>query len=150
MKKILFILSIISSIHFNSLASNKEKLVKSVNTQFLLDEIWNYNEQNKSFINKANKSLVIYFYANWCIPCRILSPIIDDIAQVYCNRVSIYKIDIDNNKQLANKLGITILPTLIFIPKQGTPIMYRGSEGSKKETRQILISNIDKYLLKNN
>ncbi len=146
MRKVLLITTLIILANKVLLATNKEKLVQAIDKQFFISKIWNYEDQNKPFVNKKKEPLVIYFYANWCVPCRITSPIVEDIAEEYNNKMLVYKVNIDDNKQMAGELGITSIPTFIFIPKNRTPIIYTGTEGSKKETKQMLINISDSIL----
>lgn len=62
----------------------------------------------------GNRPAVIDFYASWCGPCKLLTPILEEIASDYNGRVDIYKIDVDKEPDLANRFGIRSIPTLFF------------------------------------
>jgi thioredoxin len=70
--------------------------------------------------------VIIDFYADWCPPCRQLSPLVEEIAKEYNGKIVVYKVDTDNEKELASKLGITSLPTLLYIPAKGKPRVTLG------------------------
>ena len=72
-------------------------------------------------ILKENKYVVIDFWANWCTPCKMLSPIIDELEDDYEGRVYIGKVNVDDNDDTVEKYGIRNLPTIVFI-KEGEEI----------------------------
>ena len=75
----------------------------------------------------GDKPAVIDFYAPWCGPCKQLSPTIDELAAEYEGRVDIYKISVDDERELASYFGVRSIPTLFFIPMQGAPQMSLGA-----------------------
>jgi thioredoxin len=87
--------------------------------------IYNY-DLNKEWKYEGNKPAIIDFYADWCGPCRQLSPIVEEIAKEYSGKIVVYRVDTDKEKDLAQSMGITGLPTLLFIPAEGTPRMSMG------------------------
>lgn len=99
-------------------------------------------EVNKEWKYEGDKPAIIDFYANWCAPCRQLSPIIDEIAREYSGKINVYKVDTDKEQLLARKLGITGLPTLLFIPAKGKPQVSMGAlskESLVQAVREVLL-----------
>ncbi len=88
--------------------------------------VFNYDE-NKEWKFEGNKPAIIDFYADWCPPCRQLSPLVEEIAKEYSGKIDVYKVDTDKETTLAQALGITNLPTLLFIPAKGKPQMTMGA-----------------------
>lgn len=88
--------------------------------------IFNY-EVNKEWKFEGSKPAIIDFYADWCAPCRQLSPIVEEIAKEFKDKINVYKVDTEKEKLLAQKLGITGLPTLLFIPAKGNPQVTMGA-----------------------
>jgi thioredoxin len=82
--------------------------------------IFNY-DVNKNWKYEGNSPVIIDFYADWCPPCRQLSPLVEEIAKEYQGRITVYRVDTDKEKILAESLGITNLPTLLYIPAVGSP-----------------------------
>jgi thioredoxin len=141
MKKILFLLIIIIPLAFNECkADNTDdpgtKSAKTSGTTTgtvvqLTDSdfkkmIFNY-ELNKEWKYEGNKPAIIDFYADWCAPCRQLSPLVEEIAKEYSGKIDIFKVDTEKERNLAQKLGITGLPTLLFIPATGKPQVVMGA-----------------------
>lgn len=84
---------------------------------------------------------VVDFYADWCGPCRRLSPVIDKVAEEYEGRVRFYKVDVDSAESLARAYGIRSIPSVLFIPLSGEPVMSVGliSESELKEKVRHLL-----------
>jgi thioredoxin len=88
--------------------------------------IFNY-DVNKEWKYAGNKPAIIDFYADWCAPCRQLSPIVEQIAKEYEGKIVVYKVDTEKEINLSQNLGITGLPTLLFIPVEGKPQVTMGA-----------------------
>lgn len=74
----------------------------------------------------GDKPAVIDFYASWCGPCKRISPILERLAKKYEGQIIVYKIDVDKEQRLAGAFNITSIPTLMFVPVGGEPIMNVG------------------------
>ena len=83
-------------------------------------------EKNKEWKYTGKKPAIIDFYADWCAPCRQLSPIVEEIAKEYQGKIIVYKVDTEKEKKLAQNIGISALPTLLFIPMEGKPQVSMG------------------------
>lgn len=116
------------------------KVVKMTNETFK-QLVFDY-ELNKEWKYVGNMPAIIDFYASWCGPCRQLSPRIEELAKEYAGKIVVYKVDTDAEKVLAQNMGITNLPTLIFIPVNGQPQSTMGA--LPKET---LVKAINEVLL---
>jgi thioredoxin len=101
--------------------------------------VFNY-DKNKEWKYEGTKPAIIDFYATWCPPCKRLSPLVEEIAQEYSGKIIVYKVDTDKEKILAQHLGISGLPTLLFIPANGKPQASMGF--IPKETIVKTINNI--------
>lgn len=84
-------------------------------------------EANKEWKYLGNQPCIIDFYADWCGPCRVMAPRLDEVAKEYAGKLIVYKVNTDQQRQLASSMGIQSLPTLLFVPKSGQP---RGAVGA--------------------
>lgn len=83
-------------------------------------------EQNKAWKFVGSRPAIVDFYADWCAPCRALSPILQEIAEDYAGEVDIYKVNTEATPELAAMFGVRGIPALLFIPPAGTPSMNSG------------------------
>jgi len=156
MKRKFLILVIISSLFFincnaeNPLVSESdgtaESAVVSLTNESFKKMVFNY-ELNKEWKYEGNKPAIIDFYADWCAPCRQLSPLVDEIAKEYSGKIIVYKVDTEKEKILAQSIGITGLPTLLFIPAKGNPQISMGlisKESLVKAINEIFINKVNK------
>lgn len=84
-------------------------------------------EANKEWKYAGKKPAIIDFYADWCAPCRQLSPLVEQLAKEYEGKIVVYKVDTEKEIILSQNLGITGLPTLLFIPVEGKPQVTMGA-----------------------
>ncbi|MCK9408712.1 MAG: thioredoxin [Bacteriovoracaceae bacterium] len=91
-----------------------------------LSKVFNY-EQHQEWQYNGELPAVIDFWAPWCGPCRFLSPIIDELSGEMKGQVRFYKVNTDEEQELASVFGIRSIPSLLFIPKEGKPMMSAGA-----------------------
>lgn len=104
-------------------------------------KIFNY-DLNKSWKFEGSLPVIIDFYATWCGPCRQLSPLVEEIAKKYQGKIIVYKVDTDQEQLLAQTMGISSLPTLLFIPTKGQPRSTMGAipkETIEKAVNEVLL-----------
>lgn len=75
----------------------------------------------------GDKPAIVDFYATWCGPCKMLSPVLEELSAEYAGKVDIYKVDVDAESGIAGVFGIRSVPSLLFIPMQGNPQMVAGA-----------------------
>lgn len=91
-----------------------------------LEKIFNY-ETNEKWDYQGDKPSVIDFYADWCGPCKMVAPIIDELSNEYDGKVDFYKVNTEQEVELASVFGIRSIPSLLFIPVSGQPKMATGA-----------------------
>lgn len=101
-----------------------------------------YKTSPGSFKFLGNKPALIDFYAEWCGPCKMLAPVLEEVSDEYAGKVDIYKVNVDEQEELAMLFGIRSIPTLIFIEQNGTMHRSQGAMGKPQ-----LKDAIDKILL---
>ena len=94
------------------------------------------NENFESLKNGA-LPLVVDFWATWCGPCRMIAPIIEELAKEYDGKLKVYKIDVDKEQKLAGVFQVRSIPSILFIPKTGQPMMQAGAL-TEETYRQII------------
>ena len=90
-------------------------------------KVFNYEQNKSNFVYEGTKPCIVDFYADWCGPCRMVAPILKDLAGVYKDQIVVYKVNIDENKDLAEAFGIQSIPTYLFVPMKGKPQMAVGA-----------------------
>jgi thioredoxin len=124
----------------------KHGTVKLTKADFLV-KVMNYEKNQAEWVFEGDKPALVDFYADWCGPCRITSPILEELAVEYGDKIDIYKIDTDVEQELAAVFGIRGLPSFLFIPMEGKPTMSSGIAQTPEETKQMFRNQIDELLL---
>ncbi len=91
-----------------------------------LKKVANYEKNPNKWIFLGNRPAVIDFYATWCSPCRALAPILEELANEYMGEIDIYKINVEEERELTSIFNITSIPTLLLIPVEGKPQKVQG------------------------
>ncbi len=94
--------------------------------QTFLSKIFDY-EKNNEWKYTGELPAVIDFWAEWCGPCRMVGPIVEELSTEYAGKVNFYKVNVDEEQELAGVFGIRSIPSLLFIPKEGQPKMAVGA-----------------------
>ena len=122
-------------------ASAHGEVIALSNADFL-SKAYNYEKNQTQWVSEGDKPAIIDFYADWCGPCKKVSPILKELAAQYKDDIVIYKINVDNEKELATAFGIQSIPTLLFIPKTGKPQIAQGAF-----SKEQFVEQIDNFLL---
>ncbi len=104
------------------------------------EKIFDY-ENNTEWKFQGDKPAIIDFYADWCGPCKIVDPIMRELQEEYDGKVDIYKIDTEQQQELAGAFGIQSIPSVLFIPMEDKPQMAVGAlpkEGYIKAIKEVL------------
>jgi thioredoxin 1 len=94
--------------------------------QTFLDKIFNY-EVNKEWKFEGELPAIIDFFADWCGPCKMVAPILEELSTEYAGKINIYKIDTEAEQELAAAFNIRSIPSMLFIPMNGQPQMAVGA-----------------------
>jgi thioredoxin 1 len=113
-------------------ASNSEVAEKGeVKPEYLTvetfkEKVWNYEANPQEWVYEGTEPAIIDFYADWCRPCRMVAPILDEISKDYAGKVKVYKIDTQVERELAAVFQVSSIPAFLYIPLEGQPQMDRG------------------------
>lgn len=112
------------------------KVVHITKADFL-KKVYDFEKNPDEWKYLGSQPAIVDFYADWCGPCRQLSPVLDELAKEYSGKLTIYKVNVDNERELATFFGIRSIPTLLFIPMKGKPQRSLGAL-SKTELKGII------------
>jgi thioredoxin 1 len=141
MKKLVSFFILFSLITLNACSSNEEKsssenkakeykegVVNQMNGDMFKTMIWDYQKNPEQWVFNGDLPCIIDFYADWCRPCRLVSPIMEELAGEYKGRIRIFKVNTDHEKELASMFRINSIPAVMLIPKNGQPQMAVGAQ----------------------
>jgi len=115
-----------------------------------LQRVWNYEKNPQQWVFLGDKPAIIDFYADWCGPCRIASPILEEISREFAGKITVYKIDTEKEQELKAVFGVRSIPAFLYIPRNGKPTMMAGIARTKEDTKKMFTDNINTLLLQGN
>ena len=95
--------------------------------QTFIKRVYDFEKSPQKWVYAGDKPCVIDFYADWCGPCKMIAPYLEEIAGKYNGKVYVYKVNVDNQQELAQFFGIQSIPAVLFCPLEGKPQMMTGS-----------------------
>ncbi len=101
-------------------------MIEHLTSETFKEKVFNY-EQNKEWKFEGDVPCVIDFYADWCGPCKMVAPVLEELQKEYDGKLNIYKVDTEDQKELSAMFGIQSIPSILFIPKEGQPQMSQGA-----------------------
>jgi len=129
----------------NNLINMKTAIKQTVHltTEDFKEKVFNY-ENSREWKYEGTLPAIVDFYADWCMPCKMVAPVLEELASEYAGKIMVYKVNTEKETELASVFGIQSIPTLLFIPKEGQPQASMGA--LPKQTFEKVIKDI---LLKN-
>lgn len=94
-------------------------------------------EKQQQWNFQGDMPAIIDFYADWCKPCKIIAPIMEDLAREYKGKIRVYKVNTDHEKALAGAFQIQSIPAVLFIPKTGQPQMSVGALSREEYVKMV-------------
>jgi len=101
-------------------------MVEFLTKESFKEKVFNF-EVNREWKYEGELPCLIDFYADWCGPCKMVAPILEELQKEYAGKVQIYKIDTEAERELAGMFGIQSIPSLLFVPTSGQPQMAQGA-----------------------
>lgn len=109
-----------------------------------LTKVANYEANPNEWVYLGDKPCIIDFYANWCGPCKTIAPILEDLAKEYHGQIYVYKVNTEEEQELAGAFGIRSIPSLLFCPMNEQPQMAMGAlprETFKQAIEDVLLKS---------
>mgnify|MGYP000113911711 CR=1 FL=1 len=100
------------------------KVIHLTKAEFLA-KVYNFEKNPEEWKYEGDKPAIVDFYADWCGPCKMVAPILDELAKEYDGQIVIYKVDTEKEQELAGAFGIRSIPSILFIPMEGKPRWHR-------------------------
>lgn len=91
-----------------------------------LEKVFNY-EKNKEWKFEGEVPAIIDFYADWCGPCKMIAPILEELSEEYGDKINIYKVDTEAERELSAAFAIRSIPSMLFVPMNEPPQMANGA-----------------------
>lgn len=116
----------------NNQSTKDTKTEKTMSTihltkEMFLEKVMNYEKNPTEWKYEGDKPCIIDFYADWCGPCKALAPTMEEIAKEYAGKIYVYKVNTEDEQELASVFGIRSIPTMFFCPMDGQPQMAMGA-----------------------
>ena len=145
MKKNILIALVLIATSVMAFAQEKkgESKVKHLTYKEFLHKVWNFESYPNTFKYKGKIPAVIDFYADWCGPCRRVAPIMEKLANEYDGKLLVYKVNVDQEKDLASVFDVKSIPMVLFIPVEGQPIMQVGAM-QESDYRKVVVEQLFK------
>jgi len=101
-------------------------MIEHLTKETFLSKVFNY-EENKEWKFEGERPCIIDFYADWCGPCKIVAPVLEELAKDFNGKVDVYKVNTEVEQELAAVFGIRSIPSFLFVPASGQPQMAMGA-----------------------
>jgi len=127
----------------NNQQNTKKGNMEHLTVQSFKEKVFNY-ETNKDWKFEGDLPCIVDFYADWCGPCKMVAPVLEELSNEYEGKIHIYKVDTEQEQELASVFGIKSIPSILFIPKDGQPQMSMGAmpkESFKQAIDDILLKS---------
>ena len=115
-----------------TISNNKEEIKEDISM------VLNITKENyDSEVINSDLPVIIDFYADWCGPCKMMSPVIDEIAEKYNGKVKVGKVDVDKESELASKFGVMSIPTIVIIKNGEVSKTFVGVQSKENIVKEI-------------
>jgi thioredoxin len=115
-------------------------MIEHLTKETFLSKVFNY-EKNREWEFEGERPCIIDFYADWCRPCKVVAPVLEELARDYDGKINIFKVNTEEELELASVFGIRSIPSILFVPAKGEPQMALGAlpkETFVKALRDVL------------
>jgi thioredoxin len=117
-------------------------MTEHLTKQTFLEKVFNY-EKNTEWKFSGEVPCIIDFYADWCGPCKMVAPLLEELSEEYKGKINIYKVDTEAEQELAAVFGIRSIPSILFVPMDDKPQMAQGAlpkDALKEAIEKVLLA----------
>lgn len=114
-------------------------MASNITKQEFIEKVFDF-ESEKNWKFKGDLPVIIDFYADWCGPCKMVGPVLEQLSNEYDGKLNVYKVNTESEQELAAAFGISSIPSILFIPVDGQPQMAAGA--LPKATFENLIKDV--------
>lgn len=114
-------------------------MIEHLDKETFKEKVFDF-DNNQEWQFKGDKPCIIDFYADWCQPCKTIAPVLEELAEEYDGKLDVFKIDTENQQELAGMFGIQSIPSILFVPMEGKPQLATGA--LPKDTFQKAINEV--------
>ncbi len=111
----------------NTGTASTEGTVVKLTAESFKKLVWDYKKNPNEWVYAGDQPCIIDFYADWCRPCKMIAPIMEELSKEYKGKVRIYKVNTDEQRELAGLFNVSSIPAILFVPKNGKPQMSVGA-----------------------
>ena len=101
-------------------------MIEHLTKETFKEKVFNF-ELNKEWKFEGTTPCMIDFYADWCGPCKMVAPVLEELQKEYGNNLIIYKVNTEEERELSSMFGVQSIPSLLFVPVEGQPQMAMGA-----------------------
>ena len=144
MRKLIGLLLVAIFVNTMVVSGQKKETIKPehLTVETFKEKIFNYEKNPDKWVFEGDKPCMVDFYADWCKPCKLIAPIMEELANEYKGQINVYKINTEQQRELSRVFGVRSIPAVLFIPMDGKPQMSTGAL-PKANFKQV----IDEFLL---
>lgn len=146
--RFLFTLAMVALYSAGYAGNTGDVTVQKLSKAEFYEKVMNLEKSADNWKYNGNLPCIVDFYADWCGPCRKASPILEALAEKYKGKIVVYKVNTDQERELATAFRIQGIPAFLWIPKTGKPTMSSGIASSDEETKAMFEKMIKEVLLK--
>lgn len=101
-------------------------MVEHLTKETFKSKVFNF-EKNKDWKFEGTKPCIIDFYADWCGPCKMVGPVLEELSKDFEGKLDVFKVNTEEEQELASAFGIRSIPSFLFVPADGQPQMAMGA-----------------------